>query len=120
MSSDNPRTLRAEVESLFDRAMDTGEIIAELERRGRRFERRSVIVMCSQLRLRGGFSQTVLTPGAPAPMYLPVEQDRRKILDLIGQERGMKAHDVALHLINWIIDEDFAGACPTLPPAGGV
>lgn len=105
-----PRTLRAEVEELFDRAWDTGDIIIELRRRGRRFENRSVIVMCSQLRLRGGYSQKIVPPGAPAPLYVALDEETRQITDLAAQERSMKPHDLIKVVWARLVDENLIDA----------
>lgn len=114
-----PKTLRAAVEELFDDAMDTGDIIERLRQRGLKFEDRSVIVMCSMLRLRGDYKGVPPTAEFQ-PMYLRMEGERRKALDVQAQERRMKAQEVALQIVNWIIDEDLVRFCPYLPPEGGV
>jgi hypothetical protein len=114
-----PRTLRAEVEELFDQAYDTGEIIDKLRRDGLKFEDRSVIVMCSMLRLCGDYKGFVPPTAEFQPMYLRMEGDRRKALDIQAQERLMKAQEVALKCIDWLIDEDLVRFCPYLPPVGG-
>src|SRR4051812_517046 len=101
-----PRTLRDEVEELFDKAHDTGDIIRRLRGRGLVFADRSVIVMCSMLRLRGDYSQVPPPTAEFQPLYLKYEGERRRVLDLLAQERSMKAHDVTLHCMDWLIDED--------------
>jgi hypothetical protein len=116
-----PRTLRSRVEELFDQAYDTGGIIERLRLEGVQFEDRSVIVMCSQLRLLGKYPKPRVPAAAKfSPMYVEFEEDLRKIYDLEGQERLIKAHAVLLHLARWAVNEDFLRFCPTLPPIGGV
>jgi hypothetical protein len=111
-----PATMRDWVTYLLP-GRDTRDVINAIEAnpatRGR-WSSTSIIVACSRLRTHGGFSQTILPGGPPAPLYTPLTTEVRKVLDLKGDEIGIRAHDVVARITEWVVNEDLLDIVPTL------